>query len=360
MVFFWTRHRRWQHTTSHINTYQHAHQAHSSFQDRYRPTSFQVARGLHRNTWTIVSCMMWTCQTNKEWAMHGPRTLALRQDSTERANWTSDHWSLLLKEVLREKRKNEMRGERETRAERHKKRGGARERLLSKRSRVERSNHPCPMWHGRLERAHGSVLTYTRKRFSVQDKRKRTNTTPHHTTPHHTTPHCTTQHNTTPHHTTPHTTQRHVKREPDEKRERDMKRERRTCEERERESIFSFFHFVSFFLFFTKKIDSLFYFSFFSFFLIFIFWFFNHFFITFFIIFVEKKFFDIFSFSFFHFFIWIFWFFHFLILFLNFSIFHNFLLFYFFQNYHFFVLFFVFFLNTFHFFWTKNSFFFKI
>ena len=51
--------------TTHYITLQHAkntqttqthhatpHQAHSSFQHRYRPTSFEVARGLHRNTWT--------------------------------------------------------------------------------------------------------------------------------------------------------------------------------------------------------------------------------------------------------------------------------------------------------------------
>ena len=45
------------------------HQAHFSFQHRHSPTSFQVIRGLHRNTWTLVSCMMRTSQTNKEWAM---------------------------------------------------------------------------------------------------------------------------------------------------------------------------------------------------------------------------------------------------------------------------------------------------
>ena len=47
-----------QHATSHTNTHkhtQHRHIALPSFhlQHRYRPTSFQVARGLHRNTWTF-------------------------------------------------------------------------------------------------------------------------------------------------------------------------------------------------------------------------------------------------------------------------------------------------------------------
>ena len=46
---------------------------HVLFQHRYRPTSFQVARGLSRCTW--VNCF---CTVRKQETGQGPRTLALR------------------------------------------------------------------------------------------------------------------------------------------------------------------------------------------------------------------------------------------------------------------------------------------
>ena len=54
-------------TTTHSTDAPH-HQAHFSFQHRYRPTSFHVARCLHRNKSINVSCMVRTCSPDKEWA----------------------------------------------------------------------------------------------------------------------------------------------------------------------------------------------------------------------------------------------------------------------------------------------------
>ena len=48
--------------TSHHTT---PHQAHSSFQHRRSPASFEVARGWHRNSWTTVFCMMRTCSPDR-------------------------------------------------------------------------------------------------------------------------------------------------------------------------------------------------------------------------------------------------------------------------------------------------------
>ena len=48
--------------TTHTNTNKHI----THFQHRYRPTSFQVARGLHSYARTVVSCMIRTCWPNSE------------------------------------------------------------------------------------------------------------------------------------------------------------------------------------------------------------------------------------------------------------------------------------------------------
>ena len=65
-------------THAHTNTSQthhkhitknHKHTKHNThFQHRCRPTSFQVARGLHSYTRTVVSCMMRACSADQEWA----------------------------------------------------------------------------------------------------------------------------------------------------------------------------------------------------------------------------------------------------------------------------------------------------
>ena len=85
--------------TSHTNTCSHNqtqtnHKHITYFQHRYRPTSFQVARGLHSKTRTVVSCMKRTCSHDREWA----KAHALRYSGKlepcvhrERADWTSDH-----------------------------------------------------------------------------------------------------------------------------------------------------------------------------------------------------------------------------------------------------------------------------
>ena len=74
------------HTTKHHqtppNTTKHKHITNTTkhnthFQDRYRPTSFQVERGLHRSTWTNDFCMVRTVSPNRECPKSG--TLALRQ-----------------------------------------------------------------------------------------------------------------------------------------------------------------------------------------------------------------------------------------------------------------------------------------
>ena len=89
-------------TYHNINTYQHAqqhctdtphHQAHFSFQHRYRPTSFHVARGLHRKNLINVSCMMGTCSPDKEWTtVRAPwASSQVRAVCTERANCRSAH-----------------------------------------------------------------------------------------------------------------------------------------------------------------------------------------------------------------------------------------------------------------------------
>ena len=86
---------RRQHMLTRPNTtkhHQHTTKHNTHFQHRYMPTSFQVARGLHRNTWTVISCMRRTCSPNREWAAaalwHSGQVRAM---CTERANWTSDH-----------------------------------------------------------------------------------------------------------------------------------------------------------------------------------------------------------------------------------------------------------------------------
>ena len=197
--------------------------------------------------------------------MHGPRTLALWQHSTERANWTSDHCHCYSKTYW--ERSERMRWD--TRRENTPV-------CMFKTLPCKRSNHPCPMWHGRLERTHGSVLNVHTEAFFSARQVETHNTTPHHTTPHHTTPNRTAPHRTAPHrtaphrtaphctalhctalhcpslpfttpHSTTHTTQRHVKREPNEKRERVMKRERDGHVKIERESFFSNLFFSFFF-----------------------------------------------------------------------------------------------------------------
>ena len=58
-----TKTNTYQHKLTHTNTTKH----NTHFQHRHRPTSFQVARGLHRYARTVVSCMMRTCSPNREW-----------------------------------------------------------------------------------------------------------------------------------------------------------------------------------------------------------------------------------------------------------------------------------------------------
>ena len=100
--------------TTHSNTHKHTtqthhatpHQAHSLFQHRYRPTSFQVARGLHRNT---QKCFLHHANMFARQGLgHGPRTLALKasQGRVYRER-TGRAISVIVieKELLREKRK---------------------------------------------------------------------------------------------------------------------------------------------------------------------------------------------------------------------------------------------------------------
>ena len=66
------------HTTTyyHILTQPNTTKPNTQFQHRYRPTSFQVARGLHRNT---QKCFLHDANMSDRQGMgHGPCTLALR------------------------------------------------------------------------------------------------------------------------------------------------------------------------------------------------------------------------------------------------------------------------------------------
>ena len=118
--FFWI----WALTENGANTTYHhiptntKHNTH--FQHRYRPTSFHVARGLHRKHQD--SCFLHDANMSDRQGMgHGPRTLTLRQVRavfTERADWKSDHCQRAVKRETRE----EERGRHERRETREEKR----------------------------------------------------------------------------------------------------------------------------------------------------------------------------------------------------------------------------------------------
>ena len=92
------RRQQWQYTTSHINTCRHAQNTqhrHITFLKHLSISSTDSGllhskwhEGLHRKTWTVVSCTMRTCSPNKEWTTASGQVRAV---CTERANWTSDH-----------------------------------------------------------------------------------------------------------------------------------------------------------------------------------------------------------------------------------------------------------------------------
>ena len=90
-----SRHIKSRHVPSHhhSSTLLEANTAHCPFQHRCRPTSFEVARGLHRNTKTNVSCMMRTCSPYRDWAKVHARWPSGQVGAvcTERPNWTSTY-----------------------------------------------------------------------------------------------------------------------------------------------------------------------------------------------------------------------------------------------------------------------------
>ena len=213
-------HRRQRHTTSHINTYQHAHkhtaqthhthQAHFSFQHRYRPTSFQVARGLHRNPETIVSCMMRTCQTNKEWAMADAVWPSGKVGTCAQREPTVGMLIVIVIErvIERERKRETHERKRETRErherERHKKRGRAR-REVERGSDYLQNATACTFKTLPSVRSKNPRVLYDTGVFNVHTgaffSARQEETHKAHTQ-------------------STHNTQRHVKREPDEKRER--------------------------------------------------------------------------------------------------------------------------------------------
>ena len=232
-VVFLTCHRRWQHTTSCVNTYQYAKthsavphitpQAHSSFQHRYRSTLFQVTRDLYRNTWTFFCYMIRTWQTSKEWNMiHVLRPSDKIGPSVQRESTGRVIIIIVVRRVIERKEKEwEMSSFRST------------ERDATR----DLQNTPVCTFKSSVSYMTlltGAFRTHTRERFSVQDKKKHTTHNTQHTI--HTT------HNTrNRQHTHTRTTQRHVKRESDEnergtwkiERDRHVKRERSTCREKE-------------------------------------------------------------------------------------------------------------------------------
>ena len=112
----------YQHIPTHTNTYYH-----NQTPPNTTPISSTDTGPLHSkwheactgNTRTVISCMMRTCQTDKEWAT----ALALwtsgqvRAVRTQRADWTSDHCQRAVKRERRE-RKRETREEERGRHER--------------------------------------------------------------------------------------------------------------------------------------------------------------------------------------------------------------------------------------------------
>ena len=105
------------------NITKHKHITH--FQHRYRPTSFQVARGLHKMT----------CSPNKA-ALALWHSGKVRAMCTERANWTSDHCHCHWEQKHRELTGDRKNIKRETSRER--KSDEQREREKRKRTRREK------------------------------------------------------------------------------------------------------------------------------------------------------------------------------------------------------------------------------
>ena len=104
--FFWTV------TTTQQPTHRHIPTHNTHFEHRYRPTSLQVARGLHSYTRTVVSCMMWTCSPNREWTeAHALRHSQVRGRVYTERRLDERSFSLLLREERREREKGPEREE---------------------------------------------------------------------------------------------------------------------------------------------------------------------------------------------------------------------------------------------------------
>ena len=183
IFFLWNRHGRHNddntlhhmsihtNTSIHINTHRNTQHRHTtqpstfSFQHRYRPTSFQVARGLHRNPLTTVSCMMRTCPPGREWAKAHALwpSRQVRTVCTERASWTSDH-SLLLRSVVEreDEERDEKHGQKERRMRGERRMGGERDTRREGEMESEGATtfKTFPSVHSKrlFERTHGSVF----------------------------------------------------------------------------------------------------------------------------------------------------------------------------------------------------------
>ena len=98
------------------NTTKHKHI--TQFQHRYKPISFQVARGLHKYARTVVSCMTRTCSATQGMS-RSTGTLTLKQVRAMRTLREPD-WTMII--VIVAEREEKRRQEREERRERRRKR----------------------------------------------------------------------------------------------------------------------------------------------------------------------------------------------------------------------------------------------
>ena len=126
-------------TYYHILTHAHTtkNKQTQTFRHRYRPTSFQVARGLHSYTRTVVSCMMRMCSHHKEGSTTHAlwHSLQVRAVCTERADWTKWSLSLLVREKSREKTREGREKERNEQINKERTKEGQTERRESKKDR---------------------------------------------------------------------------------------------------------------------------------------------------------------------------------------------------------------------------------
>ena len=165
--------------TTHTNTYSHI----THFQHRYRPTSLQVARGLHSHTRTVVSCVMRTCSPDSEprYMHSGPKGKS--EPCVHRESPTGRVIIVIVAE--REEREDKREREREKAENPSVCRFKTSPCVPGKRPHVLDMRAFSRYTRRRLERTHGGILNlHTEGVFRMPSRTtpdKTTHTTPHHT-----------------------------------------------------------------------------------------------------------------------------------------------------------------------------------